>query len=125
MHGPVFIARYSQRGYGFGSVLSGLARNFIKVLGRSALLASTKQSLKKRAVEAGSNLVKNVIEDKKGVKRSLKEGAKKLVSDVISDVISSNQIGKGKKRKQSSNQDEDIFKKNKRPRRDISDVFLS
>lgn len=126
LHGPVFIARYNQRGYGFGSVLSGLARNLIKVLGRSTLLASTKQSLKRRALEAGSNLAKDVLKDKKGLKKSLKEGAKNLISDVITDVISSGQVGKGKKRKRVSHEEDDIFKKKKRrSQRKITDVFQS
>ena len=122
LHGPVFIARYNQRGYGFGSVLSGLARNFIKVLGRSALLASAKQSLKKRTLEAGSNLAKNVLNEKKGLKKSLKEGAKNLVSNVIADVLSSSQVGKGGQKKKRKLDDDDIFTKNKRPRR-ITDIF--
>lgn len=118
--GPVFIARYNQRGYGFGSVLAGLARHFLKSLGKSDFLISTKKSLKKRALEAGSSLAKDVLQDKKGIKRSLKEGAKKLVSNVITDVLSTNQSGKGKKRKRRGKEKEDIF--SKRPRR-VSDVF--
>jgi len=127
LDGPVFIARYNQRGYGFGSILSGLARNFIKVLGRSALLASVKKSLKNRVIEAGTDLTKNVIEDKQGLKKSLKEGAKKLVSDVITDVISSNQAGKGvsqkKRKRRRSREDEDIFTWKKKKTRKQADVF--
>jgi len=119
LHGPVFIARYNQRGYGFGSVLSGLARNFINALGRSAALVSAKKSLKRRVLEAGSNLAKDVIKEKKGLKRSLKEGAKELVSNVISDVIDSNLIGRGKKkRKKNFN---DVFRK----KRKLTDIFES
>jgi len=122
MHGPVFIARYNQRGYGFGSVLSGLARNLIKVLGKSALLASAKQSLQKRALETGSKLAKDLIEERKGLKKSLKEGAKKLVSDVILDVIDSNQTGKGKRRRKRDEHLDDVFKKKQRK---LTDVFQS
>lgn len=118
LHGPVFIARYNQRGYGFGSVLSGLARNVIRVLGKSALLSSVQKSLKKRVLEAGSNLAKDVIEERKGFKRSLKEGAKNLVSNVITDIVASHHTGKGRKRKKSV-KNRDIFSK----KRKITDVF--
>lgn len=133
---PVFIGRYNQKGYGFGSILSKLIKSAFNVLRKSKLLDSTKNGLRKRVKEAGVRVAKNIIEEKQGFKKSLKEGTKKLVTDVISDVVTSNQSGKGikttksrKRKKRQHEEDEDVFtvkkknKKRKRGPRKISDIF--
>jgi len=121
---PVFIGRYSQRGFGFGSILSGLARKIIlpavKSLGKAAV-----HSLKKRALKSGTDLAKDIFLEKKGIKKSLKDHGKKLAREVAGDILS-HQKGRGRrKRKLKDNEEEeeeDIF--SKKPRK-VSDVFIA
>ena len=117
---PVFIARHSQRGYGFGSILAGLARNVIlptvKSLGKSIMKTAGK-SLKKQALKAAAGLAEDVIINRKNLKKSLGERGRKLATDVTKDILRQ-QTGRGRKRRRTL--EHDIFYK--KPR--ISEVFV-
>lgn len=119
---PLFIGRYNQRGFGFGSILSGIARNIllpaVKFLGKT-----TAHSLRKRALKTGADLTKDILLERKGIKKSLKEHSKKLARGVVEDILTPNQRGRGQRKRKNRDSDgeDDIF--SKKPRK-ISDVFL-
>jgi hypothetical protein len=116
---PVFIGKYSQRGYGFGSILAGLARNIIlptvKTLGKS-LVKTAGRSLKRQAIKAATGLAEDVFIKRKNLKKSLGERGRELASDVTQDLLRK-QRGRGRKRPATTHPD--IFHK----RRRITDVF--
>lgn len=112
---PVFIGRYNQRGYGFGSVLSGLARNVIfpalKSLG-GRLFKSAIRTIKPHAVRTASDLASDIILRRKNISQSLKDRGIKLAENVAKDIIT--QKGQGIKRKRRETEDFDIFTKKRR-----------
>lgn len=116
---PVFVGRSAQRGYGFGSILAGLARNIllptVKSLGKSIAKAAGK-TLKKQAINAASGLAEDVLVKRKSLKKSLGERGREFAVNVTHDILKK-QAGRGK-RKQAP-ESNDIFIK----RRKVTDVF--
>ena len=96
---PIFVGRSSQRGYGFGSLLAGLARNIIlptvKSLGKSIVKTAGK-SLKRQAIKAASGLAEDVLIKRRNLKDSLGKRGRELAANITQDILEK-QRGRGKK----------------------------
>jgi hypothetical protein len=117
---PVFIGRFSQRGYGFGSILSGLVRNIIlptiKSLGKSIVKTAGK-SFKRQAIKAASGLAEDVLVKRRKLKDSLGKRGRELAANLTQEILEQ-QRGRGKRKR--SQAEPDIFTK----RRRVTDVFV-
>ena len=106
---PGFQGTRIQRGYGIGSMISGLFRAAAPLLKKAA------STIGKQALRSGVNVASNYLSDPK---KSLKHHLKDEVTQVRKKVLGSGSRGrKGIKRRAS----EKKFKKSKRHKPDIFD----
>lgn len=87
-----FVGNIVQEGYGLGGLFSGLMRQAIPLL--LPVLKQTAKTAGKTLVKRGSNVLKDVVLEKKNLKQSLKRHAAGGLSDILEDL--GKQTGRGR-----------------------------
>lgn len=87
-----FVGSIVQDGYGLGGLISSLARQAIPLL--LPILKRTAKTAGKTLVKHGSNVLRDVVLEKKNLKQSLKRHATSGLSDILEDL--GKQTGKGR-----------------------------
>ena len=104
-----FVGDIVQEGYGLGGLISGLVRRAIPFV--LPILKKTAKSAGKTLVKRGSNILKDVVLEKKNLKQSLKRHAESGLGEILEDL--GKQTGKGRpfcnKKRKRQKVKEDIF----------------
>ena len=104
-----FVGDIVQEGYGLGGLISSLVRRAIPLL--LPILKQTAKTAGKTLVKRGSNVLRDVVLEKKNLKQSLKRQATSGLSDILDDL--GKQTGKGRRlckgRKRRKRNNRDIF----------------
>lgn len=88
-----FVGDVVQEGYGLGGLISSLVRRAIPLL--LPVLKQTAKTAGKTLVKRGSNVLRDVVLEKKNLKQSLKRHAASGLSDILEDL--GKQTGKGRR----------------------------
>ena len=89
-----FVGSVVQEGSGLGGLISSLVRRAIPIV--LPVLKKTAKSAGKTLVKRGSNVLKDVVLEKKNLKQSLKRHATEGLSDILED-ITKQQSGQGRR----------------------------
>lgn len=117
---PIFRGSRFQKGYGIGSMLSGLFRSALPVIKRGAV------SLGKTALRRGLNIAQDAITGKslkQSVANNLREAGSELIGNLASETLTSSRSKQGisKKRRSQKRSSSKASKKRgaKRQKRDV------
>jgi hypothetical protein len=86
---PYFQGYITQKGFGLGNILAGVARSVIPLIKKHArpILKKGAKSIGRQVAKSGTAFLKDVIIEKKHPKKSLRKRASETLHDVLEDTL--------------------------------------